>query len=112
MDRRHLRRFKTVLEVRQHELRLNIEHQKQYAQKSEPEPDSVDQSVSSSEKEIGIQRRNEEQGLLRMIEAALRRIQDGTFGKCLTCGNEIDMKRLQAVQWTRYCIQCQEDMER
>ena len=59
-----------------------------------------------------LQRGNREHGLLRMVEAALRRIQDGSFGRCLSCGNEIDVKRLQFVPWTRYCIQCQEHSER
>ncbi|MGA7769618.1 MAG: TraR/DksA family transcriptional regulator [Candidatus Sulfotelmatobacter sp.] len=47
-----------------------------------------------------------------MVEEALRRVHDGSFGQCLSCGNEINPKRLEAVPWTRYCIACQEKIER
>jgi Prokaryotic dksA/traR C4-type zinc finger len=50
--------------------------------------------------------------LLRAVEAALGRIREGNFGQCLSCGNEIGGARLEAVPWTPYCIQCQEDFER
>jgi DnaK suppressor protein len=112
MDGRQIQRFKTLLELRQHELRVNIEHLLQYARKAEPEPDTVDQATSEHERESALQRTNIDQQLLQTIESALGRIREGNFGKCLSCGNEIDIKRLQAVPWTRYCIQCQEDFER
>jgi DnaK suppressor protein len=50
--------------------------------------------------------------LLQAVESALGRIRDGSFGQCLSCGNEIGGARLEAVPWTPYCIQCQEDFER
>jgi DnaK suppressor protein len=43
-----------------------------------------------------------------MIGAALGRIDDGTYGECLNCGQEIGPKRLEAIPWARYCITCQE----
>jgi DnaK suppressor protein len=112
MNRSEIQRFKTLLEVRQHELRLSIQQQRQFASTAEPEADAVDHATTSSERELLLQQRNREQGLLRMVEVALERIRDGSFGQCISCGNEIDVKRLQAVPWTRYCIQCQEDFER
>lgn len=112
MDRRQIQRFKMRLDVRQHELRLTIEHQLQYARRAEPEPDTMDQATSGYEKESLLQRSNQEQQLLRAVESALGRIRDGSFGQCVSCHNEIDRKRLEAVPWTQYCIQCQEDFER
>jgi DnaK suppressor protein len=109
---RQIQRFKTLLEVRHHELRLSIEHQQRYARHIDTRPDEIDRASSGHEKESSTQQTNREKVLLRMIESALSRIRDGSFGKCLSCGNEIDVKRLLAVPWTRYCIQCQEDMER
>jgi DnaK suppressor protein len=50
--------------------------------------------------------------LLRNVRGALRRIQDGTFGVCLHCEEDISPKRLAAVPWTAYCIQCQELADR
>jgi DnaK suppressor protein len=112
MNAQQMRRLKTLLEVRQHELRLSIEHRQQYARAVEPEPDTVDQAASGSEKESLLQRSSREQQLLRAIDSALGRIQDRTYGRCLSCGKEIDGRRLAAVPWTPYCIQCEEDSER
>jgi len=112
MDKRQIQQLKTRLEIRKHELCLTIEHQLQYARRAEPEPDTIDQATSGYEKESLLQRSNKEQQLLQAVESALGRIRDGRFGQCVTCRNEIDPKRLQAVPWTPYCIQCQEDFER
>jgi len=111
MNAQRMRRFKMLLGNHQHELRLRIEHQQQYARGVEPEPDTVDQAASGSEKESLLQRSNQEQQLLRAIDSALGRIRDGTYGKCLSCGKEIEGRRLAAVPWTPYCIQCEEDVE-
>ena len=112
MDKRQIQHLKTRLELRRHELRLSIGNQLQYARKTEPEPDVMDRATSAYEKESVLQRSNEEQQLLGMVESALRRFRDGSFGQCESCGKEIGVKRLAAVPWTRYCIQCQEDFER
>ena len=45
---------------------------------------------------------------LRLIEEALDRLDAGDYGTCLGCEEPIAPKRLQAVPWARYCIQCQE----
>jgi DnaK suppressor protein len=112
MDKRQIQRFKTRLELHQQELRRSIEHQRQYARKTEAEADVLDRAISTYEKESVLQRNNEELQLLGMVESALRRIRADSFGQCLSCGKEIDGGRLAAVPWTRYCIQCQEDFER
>ena len=111
MNAQQMQRLKTLLEVRQHELRLRIEHHQQYARRVEPESDAVDQAASGSEKESLLQGSSREQQLLRAIDLALGRIQDGTYGKCLSCGKEIGGKRLAAVPWTPCCIQCEENFE-
>jgi RNA polymerase-binding transcription factor len=112
MNAQQMRRLKTLLEVRQRELRLSIEHHQQYARGVEPEPDTVDQAASGSEKESLLQRSSREQQLLRAIDSALGRIRDGTYGKCLSCGKQIDGRRLAAVPWTPFCIPCEEEFER
>jgi RNA polymerase-binding transcription factor len=78
---------------------------------TELEPDAVDQATSSSEKESVVHRSNEEQQLLSMVESALSRIREGSFGQCQRCGKETDGRRLAAVPWARYCIQCQQHFE-
>jgi DnaK suppressor protein len=112
MDGQQIQRVKTLLEIRQHELRLSIGHQLQSARRVEPEPDVVDQASSRNEKESLLQMSNKEQQLLRMVESALGRIRDGSFGQCHSCGNEIAGVRLEAVPWALRCVQCQEKSER
>ena len=50
--------------------------------------------------------------VLAAIDAALRRIDDGTFGKCQTCGQEIGEDRLSAIPWATQCIDCKRKEER
>jgi DnaK suppressor protein len=111
MNAQQMQRLKTLLEIRQHELRLSINHHLQYARRVGPEPDTVDQAASGAEKESLLQRSSREQQLLRTIDSALGRIRDRTYGKCLSCGKQIDGRRLAAVPWTPYCIQCEEEFE-
>jgi DnaK suppressor protein len=55
---------------------------------------------------------DERRRLLRWIEAALTRIQDGSYGICAVCGREINARRLDALPWTQYCLRCQQVRER
>ena len=63
MDKHQIQRFKARLEIRQHELRVSIEHQLQGVRGVEPEPDAVDQATRQSEKEILLRTSNKEQFL-------------------------------------------------
>ena len=49
---------------------------------------------------------------LRLVKAALLRIEDGSFGVCVECEEDINLKRLAAVPWASCCIQCQEAADR
>jgi RNA polymerase-binding transcription factor len=53
-----------------------------------------------------------EQALLTEVLRALKRIDDGTFGKCENCGNPIPVKRLEAIPWAARDIKCEEELER
>jgi DnaK suppressor protein len=46
------------------------------------------------------------------IRSALNRIHEGTFGVCENCGGRIQAKRLEALPWARYCVSCQESLEK
>jgi DnaK suppressor protein len=71
-----------------------------------------DRASSSYEKELSLHESSEERQILLNIRQALDRIREGTFGECLGCGSEINSKRLEAVPWTQYCIDCQRSLER
>ena len=74
--------------------------------------DIADRAASSYTKEFLFSQSNNDRQLLQMVEAALSRIREGTFGECVSCGKEINSKRLEAVPWTRHCIECQEKLEK
>jgi len=73
--------------------------------------DIVDEVASSYNKEFLFHLSNADRQLLQMVENALARIREGNFGECISCGKEINSKRLDAVPWTRHCIECQEKLE-
>jgi DnaK suppressor protein len=74
--------------------------------------DEMDQSGRSAEREFAILGLNRRSELLRNIQAALRRMEDGTFGACSNCEEAIGRNRLVAVPWTPFCIRCQEVVDR
>jgi DnaK suppressor protein len=47
------------------------------------------------------------QALLAQVEAALQRLDNGTYGKCVQCGKDINPRRLEALPWATLCIDCQ-----
>ena len=53
-----------------------------------------------------------EQALLTEVERALERVSDGIYGKCVTCGQPIPEKRLEAIPWAARDIKCEEQLER
>lgn len=112
MDAHQLQRFRSLLEIRQHELLQRIEQNQRHARRTESESDIVDQAANDSERESFFGRNDREHQFLQVIESALDRIRSGSYGECVTCGKEINEKRLEAIPWTAYCIQCEELIER
>jgi DnaK suppressor protein len=69
-------------------------------------PDLGDQATAETDRNFMLRLRGREQRLLKKIEEAIERIDSGTFGICDDCGNEIDIKRLDARPVTTMCIEC------
>ena len=114
MEKKKLEAFKKRLEDRQRELRHNMTRTAQDGREADLESaqDIADRAANSYNKEFLFHQSNNERQLLQMVEAALDRIREGTFGECISCGEEINAKRLEAVPWTRHCIGCQEKLEK
>jgi DnaK suppressor protein len=114
MDKKKIEAFKKRLEDRQRELRTNVTRNEQDGRAADFDTaqDIADRASSSYQKEFLFHQSSNERQLLQMVEGALSRIREGTFGECISCGNEINIKRLEAVPWTRYCIECQEKLEK
>jgi DnaK suppressor protein len=69
-------------------------------------PDLGDQATAETDRNFMLRLRGREQRLLKKIDEAIERIDNGTFGICDDCGNEIDVKRLEARPVTTMCIEC------
>jgi DnaK suppressor protein len=111
MDKKKLESFKKRLEERQQELRKKVSTQQQDGRAADPgdmAQDIADRAASSYTKEFLFHQSTNDRQLLGMVDGALSRIREGVFGQCISCGKEINPKRLEAVPWTRHCIECQE----
>jgi len=73
--------------------------------------DTADLAVASYQREMLFSHGTNQHIQLQMIQQALDRVEDGEFGECQHCGTEIGKKRLEALPWTPYCIDCQEKVE-
>jgi DnaK suppressor protein len=114
MDKKKLEQFKKQLEERQQDLRKIVARNEQDGRDADvgTAQDIADRAANSYTKEFLFHQSNSERQTLQMVESALSRIREGVFGECINCGNEINAKRLEAVPWTRYCIACQEKLEK
>ena len=110
MTKTELAKFKEILETKYAELAKVVRNREGIT--IEKSPDALDEVQNAAERELAIRNLDRESNLLRNVRAALRRIADGSFGTCLHCEEEISLKRLNAVPWTPYCIQCQEIADR
>ncbi len=113
MDKKRLEQFKKQLETRQQELRRTVSRTEEDGRIADAEAaqDIADRAANSYTKEFLFSQSNNDRQLLAMVNSALERIREGTFGECIACGDEINAKRLEAVPWARYCIACQERTE-
>jgi DnaK suppressor protein len=113
MEKKKLDLFRKRLEERQQALRKTVSRTEEDGRIADQDSaqDIADRAANSYTKEFLFSVSNNERQLLNMVETALQRIREGTFGECVHCGNEINSKRLEAVPWTRYCIACQEKKE-
>jgi DnaK suppressor protein len=113
MDEKHLEHYKQKLIERRAELLRGIARTEQEGREADEDQtnDMADKAANSYTKEFLFGLTHENRSLLQLVDSALQRIEDKTFGECGACGQELQQKRLEAVPWTRYCISCQEKKE-
>lgn len=74
--------------------------------------DQLEEIQAASQRALAVCKLDREFTQLRDAHAALRRIENGSFGTCQECDADIHPKRLAAVPWARFCIRCQEAVDR
>lgn len=74
--------------------------------------DQLDMAGSASEHEMSMTMRHRITEELRLIDEAIEKLHNGTYGICDNCEENIESKRLKARPFVQYCLECQEEMER
>ena len=98
--------FRHRLEVKAHELTAALRDRNAIA--IERMPDAIDEWATAAEREMSALALQSGSELLRQVRLALQAIDDGVYGVCVSCEEEISLKRLRAVPWAARCVHCQE----
>jgi DnaK suppressor protein len=114
LKKRDLDRFKKKL----HEQRAQLQGNQKRALSGDihVDPDDFPDEIDTASSEVNLQftgrLREREQGLLAKVDAALRKIEEGSFGECMNCGEDIGAARLKARPVAELCIECKSEQEK
>jgi DnaK suppressor protein len=113
MQQSHREQIKRKLELQREEALQSISRveSEKHSLDLDSAKDSADRCVTSLSNESLFERSSQRRTILRLIDAVLRRIAEGSFGVCVTCGEVIQDRRLEALPWTQFCLRCQEVIE-
>ena len=78
----------------------------------ERQPDMLDEIQHTTEREIALDSLSRNWETAALVNAALDRIEDGSYGICIQCEEDIGERRLNAIPWVKLCIRCQEQADR
>ncbi|MDJ0787153.1 MAG: RNA polymerase-binding protein DksA [Myxococcota bacterium] len=114
MRKRELDKFRKLLTEQRDQLVGNVKRAKQGDIHLDPDdfPDEIDTASSEVNLAFMGRLRERERGLLAKIEQALEKIEDGVYGECEGCGEEIGLKRLAARPVAELCIDCKSEQEK
>ena len=110
MTKTEVDRFQAVLRARVAELVRFTRHREGIT--IERSADQLEEIQAASQRALAVCNLDREYNELRNVRAAIRRIQEGSFGTCQECDEDIHPKRLAAVPWATFCIRCQEAADR
>lgn len=103
-------KYRSRLLVRQEELIRDISRNREVTDETvdEQAQDMVDRATSAYTREFAFSLSEADRKALLLIEQALLRLDQGTYGVCVHCQGVVQEKRLEAVPWARHCLECQE----
>jgi len=108
MDAKKLKLFREKLVRKKLSLTDMVVRTEGYGREKEPAiQDVADMAVESYTKEFMFGKSSGDRAILQLIQEALERIEDKSFGSCVHCGEPIQPKRLEAVPWAPFCLRCQ-----
>lgn len=114
MDKKKLKAYRDRLIIERDSLLGVVGRNEDYGREADMEAtqDPADKASNSYTKELLFSQSTNDRLILSQINEALQRIEDEEYGVCTNCDKEILPKRLEALPWVRYCINCQELLER
>ena len=122
MDKEELMKFKSLLEKERIKVAEGINHiERDNLNRSQRDAAGdlsgysfhmADMATDNFDREFSLDLASTEQTILNRVEAAIRKIDEGTYGTCETCNKPISTKRLKAVPYAELCIKCKEDEEK
>jgi DnaK suppressor protein len=113
MDKRKAEHYRKRLVAKQEELLRLVSKSEHDGREADEEAtqDIADKAANSYTKEFLFHQSDENRRLLQLVNEALERIKNGSYGLCVACHEDVQQKRLDAVPWARHCIECQEKQE-
>ena len=113
MNKRDMQRFKKLLTEQREQI---VGNAKTLSGDIHVDPDDFPDEMDIASSEVSLQfagrLREREQGLLSKIDAALAKIEEGEFGECIVCGEQIGVARLKARPVAELCIECKSEQEK
>ena len=103
-----LNKYRDLLEKKKEELQAATPARTPATEPGSKSGDWIDQSSQESDLHVHLAMKQTDAKLLRAIEEAILRIDQGIYGICMDCEEEIKRVRLDAVPWTRVCLDCKE----
>ncbi len=114
LTKREIEKYRRILEEKKGIVSAEIAKARSAEEETTEEStqDIADKAVSSYTREFLYTLTDAERTVILQIDEALNRIDDGAYGSCANCGVTMSDKRLTAVPWTPYCVDCQELFEK
>lgn len=114
MDKKRLKFFRDRLLEERNALLGVVGRNEDHGREADIEAtqDPADKASNSYTKELLFSQSTNDRLILTQIEEAIERMDDDEYGVCINCSKEIAPKRLEALPWARYCIECQDLVER
>ena len=114
MSKKELEKYRRLLDDKKASLSQEIAKTRSAEEETTEEStqDIADKAVSSYTREFLYSLTDGERGTLLQIDEALVRVDEGGYGFCTNCGQPMAEKRLTAVPWAPYCVDCQELAEK
>ena len=113
MDKKKADYYKKCLVSTQEDLMRLVTKSERDGREADEDPtqDVADKAANSYTKEFLFHQSHENRRVLQLVDEALERLKNGTYGLCVSCQEEVQIKRLEAVPWARHCIECQEKQD-